>query len=95
MGNRRDRSLEMDLENMELSPELMAKVKACRSPEEFFALAQEEGRELSDEELEGIAGGWKHPCPKACESGDVRDDIDESGVSAAFMTGEIRGDGLD
>jgi hypothetical protein len=85
----------MDLENMELSPELMAKVKACRSPEEFFALAQEEGRELSDEELEGIAGGWKHPCPKACESGDVRDDIDESGVSAAFMTGEIRGDGLD
>jgi hypothetical protein len=85
----------MDRENMELSPELMAKVKACRSPEEFFALAQEEGRELSDEELEGIAGGWKHPCPKACESGDVRDDIDESGVSAAFMTGEIRGDGLD
>jgi len=85
----------MDLENMELSPELMAKVKACRSPEEFFALAQEEGRELSDEELEGIAGGWEHPCPKACESGDVRDDIDESGVSAAFMTGEIRGDGLD
>jgi hypothetical protein len=87
--------LETDLENMDLSPELMAKAKACHSPEELFALAQEEGRELSDEELEGIAGGWKHPCPKACESGDVRDDIDESGVSAAFMTGEIRGDGLD
>ena len=49
----------------------------------------------TDEELEGIAGGWEHPCPKAFESGDVRDDIDESGVSAAFMTGEIRGDGLD
>ena len=85
----------MDLENMELNPELMAKVKACRSPEEFLALAQEEGRELSDEELEGIAGGWECPCPGDYESGDVRDDIDESGVSAAFMTGEIRGDGLD
>lgn len=85
----------MDLENMELSPELMAKVKACRSPEEFFALAQEEGHELSDEELEGIAGGWEHLCSRAFESGDVREDIDESGVSAAFMTGEIRGDGLD
>lgn len=85
----------MDLENMELSPELMAKAKACHTPEEVLALAQEEGYELSDEELEGIVGGWEHPCPKACESGDVRDDIDESSVSAAFMTGKIRGDGLD
>ena len=95
----------MDLEDMELSPELMAKVKACRSPEELFALAKEEGRELSDEELEGIAGGggdghWSQKI--GCNSyycrnynGDVRDDIDESGVPAAFMTGEIRGDGLD
>ena len=58
----------MELENMELSPELMAKVKACRSPEEFFALAQEEGRELSDEELDGIAGGgeWKNECCPTC-----------------------------
>lgn len=32
----------MDLEDMELSPELMAKVKACCSPEELFALAKEE-----------------------------------------------------
>jgi len=65
------------------------------SPAQILEAAKEEGYELSDEELDGIAGGWEHPCPKACESGDVRDDIDESGVSAAFMTGEIRGDGLD
>ena len=85
----------MNLENMGLTPEQIAKAKACHSPEELFALAQEEGCELSDEELEGITGGWDHPCPKAFQSGDVRDDIDESDVLAAFMTGEIRGDGLD
>ena len=85
----------MDLENMDLSPELMAKAKACHSPGELIALAQKEGRELSDEELEGIAGGWDPAAGCSRKTGDVRDDIDESDVPAAFMTGEIRGDGLD
>jgi hypothetical protein len=35
-----------------------AKLKGCETPEEIFALAQEEGYELSDSELEGISGGW-------------------------------------
>lgn len=42
----------------DLSPELREKAKACKSPEEMLALAQEEGYELSDEQLENIAGGW-------------------------------------
>jgi len=32
----------------DLTPELQAKVKACKTPEEIFALAKEEGYELSD-----------------------------------------------
>lgn len=42
-----------DLQN----PELQVKVKACKTPEEVLALAKEEGYELTDEELESVAGG--------------------------------------
>lgn len=49
-----------------LSPELQEKVKAAKTPEELFALAQEEGHELTDEELEAIAGGASDGW--ACES---------------------------
>ena len=45
----------MDLENM--SSELRGKMEACETPEEIIALAKEEGLELSDGELEAIAGG--------------------------------------
>lgn len=47
----------------ELSQELKGQVKACKTPEELLALAEEEGITLSDEELELIAGGkgkWAH-----------------------------------
>ena len=50
----------------DLSPELKEKALACQTAEELIALAEKEGVELTDEELEGIAGGrggWK--CPKA------------------------------
>lgn len=46
----------------ELSPELREKAKACQSAEDIFALAKEEGLELSDEEVEAISGGWG-TCP--------------------------------
>ena len=44
----------------ELSAELQEKVKACTTPEEIQALAKEEGYELSDNDLDAIAGGaWE------------------------------------
>ncbi len=47
----------------EISQELKDRAKACKTPEEMLALAQEEGITLSDAELEDIAGGkgkWAH-----------------------------------
>lgn len=82
----------MDFES--LSEEMKTKAKACTSPEELLALAKEEGYELSDEELEGIAGGASWICGSV-RPGDERDDVDESLVSEEFMTGALRGDGLD
>lgn len=41
----------------DLSPEVLEKAKACETPEELFALAKEEGIELSEEDLETISGG--------------------------------------
>lgn len=48
----------------DLTPQQKEQVKACNSPEELIALAKEEGYELSDEQLEGIAGG------RGCSSND-------------------------
>ena len=45
----------------ELSPELQEKVKACKTREEFEALSKEEGFEINDELLEGMAGGIACP----------------------------------
>ena len=43
----------------DVSPEIIEKAKACESPEQIFALAKEEGIELTDEQMDAIAGG-KH-----------------------------------
>ncbi len=40
----------------EMSPELWEKAKACKTSDEFLALAQHEGIELIDEQLEEVAG---------------------------------------
>ena len=48
------------MEFKDLSPELQAKVQACETPEELLALAKEEGRELTEEELQMVAGGGKN-----------------------------------
>ncbi|MBR3225302.1 MAG: Nif11 family protein [Atopobiaceae bacterium] len=38
------------------------KAIACKTPEELLAFAKEEGYELTDEQLEQIAGGgWSSP----------------------------------
>ena len=49
----------MNYEN--LSPEQRERARACESPEELAALAEEEGLELSDEMLKGVAGGGFDP----------------------------------
>lgn len=49
----------------ELTPAQKEKVLACQTPEDLLALAEEEGFELSDEDLEGVAGG-SDPTIVAC-----------------------------
>ena len=43
----------------DLSPEQVAKAEACQSVDEALAFVKEEGFELTDEQMELIAGG-KH-----------------------------------
>ena len=45
------------MNSSDISPEQLERAKACKSPEELLAVAREEGYELSDDQLEAIAGG--------------------------------------
>ena len=45
------------MEFKDLTSEQQAKVKACKSGDELIALLKEEGVELTDEQLEAVAGG--------------------------------------
>lgn len=58
----------------ELTEEQREKIRACKTPEDYLALAKSEGVELTDEQLESIAGGrdWDEPitCPE-CGHGRV------------------------
>ena len=40
------------------NPELQEKLKACKSVDELVQLAREEGAELTDEQLDAVAGGY-------------------------------------
>lgn len=51
-----------NMEFKDLSPELQEKAKNAASPEELITLAKAEGYELSDEELESVAGGADWLC---------------------------------
>ena len=42
----------------DLTPELRERARACKTTEEIVALAEEEGIDLTDEELEAVSGGW-------------------------------------
>jgi len=46
----------------ELTAEQKERVKACKTTEELLALAKEDGVELTDEQIEGITGGWGCRC---------------------------------
>ena len=49
----------------DLTTKQKEKAIACKTPDDIITLAKEEGIDLTDEQLEGIAGGgWTHPsCP--------------------------------
>ena len=62
------------MEFKDLSPELRDKARKCKTPEEILALANEEGYELSEEELQAVSGGVKwslwcsdQKCYQVCE----------------------------
>ena len=62
------------MEFKDLTPEQQDKIRACNTPEEILDLAKLEGIELSEEQLEQVAGGsgWSEGaiCP-ACGSGNT------------------------
>lgn len=45
------------MEFNDLTDEQKEKIRNCKTPEDILALAQEEGYELSSEELETVSGG--------------------------------------
>ncbi len=46
----------------DLTPEQMEKAKACKNANELVELATAEGVELTDEQLEAVAGGAWYNC---------------------------------
>ena len=46
------------MEHKDLTAEQREKARACKTPEEMLALAQEEGYDLTDDELDAVSGGW-------------------------------------
>ena len=66
----------MDLEG--LSPELKEKVLACKTTEELFELAKNEGMELTDDQLDAVSGGtiWyscdHEECANYCARKDMK-----------------------
>ncbi len=53
------------MEYSDLTDEQKAKVAACKTTEELIALAEAEGVELSEDQLNSIAGGDSFWCPTA------------------------------
>ena len=52
----------MNIDDMDLSPELREKARACKTPDEMLALAKAEGYKLSEEELAAVSGGGTWSC---------------------------------
>lgn len=42
----------------ELTEDQQARVRSAKTPEEVLAVAKEAGIELTEEQLEGVSGGW-------------------------------------
>ena len=53
----------------DLTQEQLEKAKACKSVDELMDLARQEGGELTDEQLESVAGGvWGLKCHGLCSN---------------------------
>ena len=50
------------MDRSSLTPEQLEKARACETSEELLELAGEEGIELTDDQLEGVAGGSEWGC---------------------------------
>ena len=64
----------MDFEELK-DPDLQERAKGCKTPEEFLALVQEQGVDLSSEELKAISGGdsgWTWSMDDDCDDYDCR-----------------------
>ena len=48
----------MNIDDLDISPELKEKARECKTPNEMLALAKKEGYKLSDEEMQAVSGGW-------------------------------------
>ena len=59
----------MDFEELK-NPELLEKLKSAKTPEELVSIAQEQGIELTDEQLETVSGGIEWTCQEyTCDRG--------------------------
>lgn len=54
----------------ELTPEQKAKARECKTTDELVQLARDEGVDLTDEQLESVAGGFWEGCD-LCDLGPV------------------------
>ena len=58
----------MNIDDLDISPELKEKARACKTPDEILALAKKEGYKLSEEELAAVSGGGWSGCSDDCLS---------------------------
>lgn len=58
------------MEYKSLTKEQKERAKALKSPEEMLEFAESEGIELTDEQLEGVAGGWNAVLEECDAAGD-------------------------
>ncbi len=56
-----------------LTDDQKKKVEAAQTPEELLARAKEAGYELSEEQLNSMAGGWCLDCDQDCYDVDFKE----------------------
>lgn len=70
------------MDNSNITPEFKQKAEG-KTRDEIVALAQEEGIELSDEQLERVSGGWVGVSCPSCGRMDVNPSNDLDGLECS------------